>query len=130
MSVPIPPHPGPRPAEFRFPFAQAQAALRGIEDLIDDLDATIRTHQQAVVRVRVGFEGRTRREFDSAFEELMAELSSARGQLDGDASALEDAIREAERRRQASLDAIAAHGAALRAHHQAVVAARAAANAP
>jgi hypothetical protein len=99
------PHPGPQPELFQFPFPEAHAACRAIEELIDELRALLRTHHQAVDVARVDFEGRTRREFDQAFDEvtsaLDAQVTALGSQLDG----LEADIRTAEARRDAALQA-------------------------
>lgn len=94
-------HPGPPPPEFEFPFAEAEAALAAIGELADELTDVVRVHRAAVDDARVNFEGRTRREFDAAFEEVVGSLGAWGGTLEIQRDQLESDIRIARARREA-----------------------------
>lgn len=97
---PLMPHPGPRPVSFEFPFEEARSAARMIGEVIEDLHTLVRRHQEAVVCARVGFEGRTRQEFDVLFDQAMRVWELKIVALEGQLDELETDIVRAERRRE------------------------------
>lgn len=123
IDVPLPPHPGPAPAEFAFPFAEARSVLAAGVALEQGVAAIIDRHHAAAAIVRGGFEGATRTDFDSGLAEVTARLGGDLGVLRHDLAAVEDDVEVARRRRQASLDAIDEHAAAVEAHRHAAAAA-------
>lgn len=115
----LPPHPGPRPHPFEFPFTEAQAALAEIEACASEVGDTIDRHDSAVGPLRIDFEGETRSSFDRAFEQLLGEVDDGQRGLLTQRDGLQDAIDEARRLREASLDAIDEHDADLRGYEDA-----------
>lgn len=100
-----PPHPGPPPAGFDFPFAEARAAAQAIRALIDELASMVRVHVAAADRARIGFEGQTRQQFDSAFEQLMDAFDGWTWTLEVQLSGLEaDLVRARRLRDQSETD--------------------------
>ncbi|MGH8905302.1 MAG: hypothetical protein ACRD0K_01995 [Egibacteraceae bacterium] len=104
MSVP---DPGPKPGLFEFPFAQGRAAINAIDDAVVDLRGLVGQHEAAAAYARVGFEGQVREQFDQIFNESMGAWEGKTAILEGQRDELEAALAEAQRRLQASEDAIA-----------------------
>jgi hypothetical protein len=103
-----PPAPGPAPPPFHFPFAEAQTLLARLHDLVDDLDAIRRKHDAAVGPMRVDFEGSSRRNFDSRFDQEMNDLAARQTDLGHDIDDLQRAVAEAHRRQDEYVRAMAA----------------------
>lgn len=120
----VPPHPGPAPDAFAFPFAEARAVLATGAALEVGIAAVISRHGDAAGAVRAGFEGATREDFDRGLVEVTAGLDGDLLAVRDDLGAVEDDMALARQRREASLDAIADHRAALRAHDEAAEAAK------
>lgn len=92
------PHPGPPPAPFTYPFVEAATAVRATEELLGALDAVVESHVAAADHAQIGFEGATRRRFDSALEAALDDLGRVRRLLAADLGALEDDVAAARRR--------------------------------
>lgn len=92
------PHPGPEPAAFDFPFAAAQVAAGAIDDAIAAVRTLVSRHESAAERARVGFEGRTRTEFDRGLGQSVAALEWKINLLDAQLVQLEDEMVLARRR--------------------------------
>ena len=102
---PRPLHPGPQPARFTFPFAAASAAMEAVDALLDEIDLTVRRHEDAAAAVRPGFEGLARERFDRDLEAALDELRRLRRLLAADLGDLGDDLAEARRRAEAADEA-------------------------
>ena len=84
--------------DFEFPFAAARAAALAIDDAIAALRTLVSRHESAAERARVGFEGRTRTEFDRGLGQSITALEWKINLLDAQLLQLEDEMMLARRR--------------------------------
>jgi outer membrane murein-binding lipoprotein Lpp len=94
-----PRHPGPRPAEFEFPFALGRQALAAMEAELDELEACVRSHDDAGAEVCAAAEGASATAFEAWLSTALQQLVSARTRLADDVEALRTQLALAEERR-------------------------------
>lgn len=121
-----PPHPGPRPSAFVFPFAEAAAAASAIEDMIEEIQDVIDTHEREVDTATVNFQGDAATSFLTRFDDDMADLRTLKSDLVTEQTELDAAITTAMERKEARDAAIGSWDTANQAYtdHQRAVADR------
>jgi chromosome segregation ATPase len=113
-----PRHPGPRPAEFEFPFALGRQALAAMEDELEELEACVRSHDDAGAEVCAAAEGVSATAFETWLSTALERLVTARTQLADDIEALRTQLAVAERRRADRQQAIATWERRMREHRE------------
>jgi hypothetical protein len=107
LSADGPRHPGPRPTEFEFPFALGRRALVEMEAELAELEACVRSHDDAGAEVCAAAEGASATAFEAWLTAALQRLVAARTQLAEDIEALRAQLALAEQRRTDRARAIA-----------------------
>lgn len=96
-----PTHPGPRPSAFVFPFAEAATAASAIEDMIEEIQHVIDTHEREVDAATADFRGEAATSFLTRFDDDMADLRTLKSDLVTEQTELDAAITTAMERKEA-----------------------------
>jgi hypothetical protein len=118
LSADGPRHPGPRPTEFEFPFALGRRALAEMEAELDELEACVRSHDDAGAEVCAAAEGSSATAFEAWLSTALQRLVTARTQLADDIETLRTQLALAEQRRADRQQAIAIWERRMREHRE------------